>query len=130
MIERVKLKSSLIKALLSIIDEILVATAILLVLIIIKTPIVVTLTVLAVSLTILILLFYKAYKALSKPSTLDIIGKVGEVVEELNPKGLILVDGVLWVAESSDRNEKTIPKGVKVLIVDREGLIVKVKRVE
>lgn len=121
-------KDNFYKALLSILDEAVIAIAVIILLILARLPLILILVVAVISSLILILLFYSAYQALIRSSYYEIIGKKGEVVEELNPRGLILVDGVLWQAENVD-GKSAIPKGAKVIIVKREGLIVKVKRI-
>ncbi|QGU00146.1 hypothetical protein SYNTR_1552 [Candidatus Syntrophocurvum alkaliphilum] len=47
------------------------------------------------------------------------------VIEELNPKGLIKVQGEIWRATSSDGS--TISEGVSVKAVDRQGMLVVVE---
>lgn len=54
----------------------------------------------------------------------ELMGMKGEVIEEINPRGKIKVRGEIWKAESSE----IIKKGEKVLIVGREGFILKVKK--
>ncbi|QER41599.1 nodulation protein NfeD [Thermodesulfobacterium sp. TA1] len=54
-----------------------------------------------------------------------IIGKIGKVLEEVGPQGgKVFVEGEIWQAYA----EETIPKGEKVVILEKDGLRLKVKR--
>ena len=123
-------REALYKALISLLDEALIITIILIISYFIKAPLLFIITVLCFSLVVLTLLFYTAYRALTKGCILDVIGKEGIVVEELNPKGLVMIDGTLWRAEIADQEKEVIPKGAKVLVVGREGLVVRVRYLE
>jgi membrane-bound serine protease (ClpP class) len=53
-----------------------------------------------------------------------LIGKVGKVLEDVDSEnGKIFVEGEIWRAVS----EQPIPKGVKVIVIEKEGLTLKVK---
>jgi len=117
----------LYKALISLLDEALIITIILITLYFIGAPLIFVIATLCFGLIVLILLFYTAYKALIRGCIHDVIGREGIVIEELNPKGLVMINGTLWHAENVDQEKKVIPKGAKVLVVSREGLIVKVR---
>ena len=54
----------------------------------------------------------------------QLIGKVGRVVSELTPRGEVMVEGQIWRAESLSGQVK---QGVEVEIVNREGLLLRVK---
>ncbi len=64
--------------------------------------------------------------AMGKPA---LIGQIGIVTREIDPQGMVQVAGELWSAESLDAQER-IPEGVRVEVVDVEGLRVKVRRVK
>ncbi len=58
----------------------------------------------------------------------SLIGKMGYAVEAIDEKGWVSVDGIEWQARSSDGSR--IPKGSKVKIVGRDGLILIVEKLE
>ncbi|RKX61311.1 MAG: nodulation protein NfeD [Thermodesulfobacteriota bacterium] len=70
---------------------------------------------------------YLAVKALRKKPVSGkeaLIGKKGKVIEDVTPeKGKIFVEGEIWEA----RSESFIPKGEKVIVIKKEGLILIVK---
>ena len=123
-------REALYRALISLLDEALIIIIILIILYFIKASLLFIITILCFSLVVLTLLFYTAYRTLTRGCILDVIGKEGIVVEELNPKGLVMIDGTLWRAEIADQEKEVIPKGAKVLVVSREGLVVRVRYLE
>ena len=73
-----------------------------------------------------------AIRALKKPAVMgreSIPGKIGVVVEDLNPQGIIHVFGEQWVAEIID-NAEYISAGEKVEIVSIDGLKAIVKSLD
>ncbi|MFZ6021044.1 MAG: NfeD family protein, partial [Chloroflexota bacterium] len=64
--------------------------------------------------------------AMGKPA---LIGQVGVVTKAIDPHGMVQVAGELWSAEPLDPRE-SFPEGVRVEVVDVEGLRVKVRRVK
>ena len=54
----------------------------------------------------------------------QLIGKMGTVTTPLTPRGEVRVEGQIWRAESVDGEAKA---GERVVIINREGLILKVK---
>ena len=65
---------------------------------------------------------------LRKPTTgkEGLIGEIGVVQDDLNPDGMVLVDGELWSAESISGE---IKKDEKVKVVKVNGLNIKVEKV-
>ncbi|EGD50042.1 protein of unknown function DUF107 [Thermoanaerobacter ethanolicus JW 200] len=53
-----------------------------------------------------------------------LIGEIGIAVSDINPNGIVLVEGERWQAESKEY----IAKGEKVVITAVEGLTVKVEK--
>ncbi len=49
-----------------------------------------------------------------------LLGMEGQVFEDLNPEGLVLVEGEIWRARS--RGGEKIPRGMKVRVIGVEGL--------
>ncbi|MYD37079.1 MAG: nodulation protein NfeD [Dehalococcoidia bacterium] len=56
------------------------------------------------------------------------LGKPGRVVDRIDPQGTIRVDGEIWTAESA--TGEPIEERASIVVVDMDGLIVKVRRVE
>lgn len=56
-------------------------------------------------------------------------GKRGLVEVELNPRGMVQVGGELWAAEAEGA-DYPIPKGERIEIVNADGLVLRVKKVE
>ena len=54
----------------------------------------------------------------------QLVGKTGTTVSELSPRGEVKVEGQFWKAEAI---EGTVKAGEAVVIVGREGLILRVK---
>jgi membrane-bound serine protease (ClpP class) len=53
------------------------------------------------------------------------VGKVGKVLKEIGPEGgKIFIEGEIWQAYA----DETIPEGEKVVVVEKDGLILKVRR--
>jgi len=74
---------------------------------------------------------YLAVKTLRKKpisGSEGLIGKVGEVLEEITPQrpGKVFVEGEIWKAEA----DTLIPKGSKVIVLSKDGFNLKVKTVE
>jgi membrane protein implicated in regulation of membrane protease activity len=73
------------------------------------------------------LLYVVGVRALDRKPVDDmnsIIGKRGVVIEELNPKGLVKVNGELWGAESAEN----IAAGEEVIITGYSGIRLKAAR--
>lgn len=70
---------------------------------------------------------YKALKARLSPPKLKftVEGKIGVAMDKITPdsKGVVLVEGEYWIATSDEE----VKRGEKVVIVSKEGPIVKVK---
>ncbi len=81
-------------------------------------------------LAFLSVLLYKAFKHLENPSHLGIesvIGKRGEALSDLDPKGLVYLDNELWSAISTGDK---IRKGEKVVVKRIEGSVLIVEKTE
>jgi membrane protein implicated in regulation of membrane protease activity len=73
------------------------------------------------------LLFIPGNNALLRKPVYDkrcIIGQKGVVAKELNPKGLVKIDGELWGAESAEN----IATGEEVIVTGYSGIKLKVAR--
>jgi len=57
-----------------------------------------------------------------------LIGAVGEARTDLQPRGMVFVDGALWQAQAID--DTPIGAGDRVTVTGREGLVLKVRRAE
>jgi membrane-bound serine protease (ClpP class) len=57
----------------------------------------------------------------------QLIGKVGTVTASLTPRGEVRVEGQTWRAESVGGEAKA---GAQIVVINREGLILKVKPTE
>ncbi len=71
----------------------------------------------------------KVLRAQKRPPATGIealLGQLGEARTDLNPRGLVYVEG-LWQAEAED---PPIPKGSRVIVVGYEGLRLRVRRAE
>jgi membrane-bound ClpP family serine protease len=55
----------------------------------------------------------------------DMVGSKGKVIEPLTPKGVIKIGSELWEAEATDCS---IHVGESVIVVDRDGLKLRVRR--
>jgi len=62
---------------------------------------------------------YKAHKAKPTTGKEGITGEIGEAREDMNPEGLVFVQGELWMATSE---EEDIIKGDKVIVKNVDGL--------
>ncbi len=69
-------------------------------------------------------LAFRAYRSTPKGGMDGIIGKTGEVVEDIDPLGLIFVRGEYWKASSSEPLEK----GEKVKVIGSKGLELRVEK--
>lgn len=56
----------------------------------------------------------------------EIIGMKGTALTAINPKGQIKIRGEIWQAES----EEEIKEGEEVMVIDKKGLVLKVKKVK
>ena len=62
---------------------------------------------------------YKAHKAKPTTGKEGITGEIGEAREDMNPEGLVFVQGELWRATSEGED---IMKGDKVIVKNVDGL--------
>ena len=69
---------------------------------------------------------YKVHRKKPVTGSIGMIGSEGEVIEKLDPSGLIKTHGEIWKAISADK--KMIKKGSPVEVVKVEGLILYVKK--
>ena len=67
------------------------------------------------------------YKRQATTGREDLNGKIAEVRETLNPKGIVFFKGELWKAVSESG---IIEAGEEVVISDIDGLILKVKKIK
>lgn len=89
---------------------------------------------LAVVMTAITLVFYwfaisRVIAAHHLQSTLDpalVLNQVGEVRTSLDPIGTVYVGGELWSAWA----DETIPEGEEIRVIEREGLVLRVEKVE
>ena len=73
------------------------------------------------------LLFIPGNRALLRKPVFDmkcIVGQKGVAVEELHPKGLVKINGELWVAESAEK----IAIGEEVIVTGYKGIKLSVER--
>lgn len=85
----------------------------------------------AVTLGFLILVISRLFPLRNLPSIFQqegMVGYTGVVMEDLNPQGMIKIRGEWWKARS--QREETIPAGISVEVVGREGMTLLVKRAE
>ncbi len=68
---------------------------------------------------------YKVHRLKPVTGESGIIGEIAVVCQDLNPKGLVKVDGEIWKAISDDG--KKIKKGQEVMILSLKGLTLTVK---
>jgi len=76
-----------------------------------------------------VLAIAKVLEARRRPPVLGLealIGQVGEVRQELNPRGMVFVSGELWSAEASEK----LPQGTRVQVLGIDGNVLKVKKIE
>mgnify|MGYP000728219078 CR=1 FL=1 len=57
----------------------------------------------------------------------SLIGKSGEAITDLTPKGEVHVDGEYWKAVSVDA--KKIPKESQISVIEVQGIVLKVKKI-
>ena len=55
------------------------------------------------------------------------IGKIGETITDLIPKGVVHVDGEYWKAVSVD--SKRISKESQISVIEVQGIVLKVKKI-
>ena len=72
----------------------------------------------------LCLLAFFRHRAKAQKKELDLIGKTAIVQTELSPKGAIITNGELWLAQSCD--EVKVKIGSKVKIVGVKGHLLEV----
>jgi membrane-bound serine protease (ClpP class) len=58
------------------------------------------------------------------PASGKFIGEEAEAIDKLDPKGYVLFSGEYWLAEA----EETVEKGEEVVVLARNGAVLKVKR--
>ncbi|MEM4513650.1 MAG: NfeD family protein [Ignisphaera sp.] len=89
-----------------------------------------TLMILTISLgSLFLFILYKSIKALKSPKLVAYVPEeriVGKAIDKLMPgsKGYVMINGELWIAESNE----IIEPGEEVEVIERKGLIVKVKK--
>ena len=74
---------------------------------------------------------YEARKAGKYSSPTDpkrLVGQVGTTTTALNPRGSVLIAGEQWTAVSD--SEAPLPMGVRVVILEVDGLVLKVFKAE
>ncbi len=72
-----------------------------------------------------------AVRAMHRPvltGTTTLVGRVGTVRRELNPRGQVQVAGELWSAELTDDQAGALPAGSQVQVISVEGLRLKVRK--
>jgi membrane-bound ClpP family serine protease len=69
---------------------------------------------------------WQAYDWDDPRHTRSMIGKRGQVKENLDPKGYVLIGGELWQAETNDLS-RPITAGERVTVVEMEGLLLIVR---
>lgn len=80
----------------------------------------------AVFVSFLLVAVIKAQKRKVVTGVEGLIGEIGIAVSDINPNGIVLVEGERWQAESKEY----IAKGEKVVITAVEGLTVKVEKIK
>jgi membrane-bound serine protease (ClpP class) len=71
---------------------------------------------------------YKVHRKKPVTGSIGMIGYEGEVIEKLDPSGLIKTHGEIWKAVSADK--EMIKKGSFVEVVKVEGLLLFVKKIK
>jgi len=126
------MKIRLIWAIISIIlEEIAIAVIALMVLpnYNVNVPVIVLVLIMIGWLVLSVLLFIVGNRALLREPVNDpeaIIGKRGVAVEEINPQGLVKIQGELWGAQSAEK----IAVGEEVIVVGYTGIKLKVTRLD
>jgi membrane protein implicated in regulation of membrane protease activity len=59
------------------------------------------------------------------PGSTDMTGMEGIVTQQLDPKGMVKIEGELWAAEAE--NEATIEVGTAVVVTGQKELVLKVR---
>ena len=75
---------------------------------------------------LILLLVIKTYKTKIKTGEEGIIGEIGEAVSDIKNKGKVFVHGEWWNAESDEK----IKKGSKIKVIAKNGMILKVEKIE
>ena len=63
----------------------------------------------------------------ANPLAESFIGKSGEAITDLTPKGVVHVDGEYWKAVSVD--SKRISKESQISVIEVQGIVLKVKKI-
>ena len=118
---------SLTKFLLIIIDELLIGCFLIYLLYQFRVAIWVFGLVIVILAFFIIFIAYIFSPHLKKPvtGTEGMIGMTGEVIETLNPEGMVRIKGELWSAESTDN---MIDKGEKIVVEKVNDLTLVVKK--
>lgn len=74
----------------------------------------------------MVMMAVRAQKRRPTTGNEGLIGQMGQVTRDLDPRGIVLVWGERWNAESVD--EQTIPAGTDVEIVEVQGMRLRVRR--
>ncbi len=93
----------------------------------INVPVVVLVLIMLGWLILSVLLFIAGNRALQRKPVNDpdaIVGKKGIAIEEINPQGLVKINGELWGAESAEN----IAIGEEVIVTGYSGIKLKVER--
>ncbi len=72
-----------------------------------------------------------AVRAMRRPvltGTTTLVGRLGTVRRELNPRGQVQVAGELWSAELTDDQPGPLPPGSQIQVTDVEGLRLRVRK--
>ncbi|HAS05216.1 MAG TPA: hypothetical protein DCR71_05655 [Dehalococcoidia bacterium] len=93
----------------------------------VSVPVIVLVLIMIGWLGLSVLLFIASSRALQREPVNDpeaIIGKRGVAVEEINPQGLVKIQGELWGAHSAEK----IAVGEEVIVIGYTGIKLKVTR--
>ncbi len=129
-------KRKAFESIIALLDEIIIITIIIYIIIYylyskdIMSPITICETTI-IYIIIVILIGYKIAQAQMKKAEVGpeaLIGKTAIIVRELNPEGLIEVEGELWRAR--EINGDLVRVGERVKIISHKGLLLLVRRVE
>jgi membrane-bound serine protease (ClpP class) len=72
---------------------------------------------------LILMLVIRTYKTKIKTGEEGIIGEIGEAVTNIKDKGKVFVHGEWWNAKS----DEMIKKGSKIIVIEKNGMILKVK---
>ncbi|MDD4873527.1 MAG: NfeD family protein [Dehalococcoidales bacterium] len=94
----------------------------------INIPVLLIIAIMIAWLAMSVFLYVAGFRALDR-KLIDgpeaILGKKGKVIKELDPRGLVKINGELWSAESKDGN---LDVGEEVIVTSHEGIKLVVKR--